>query len=218
MLSAVIKSKRFNSYIFMLINTLVWGAALIIVKPAFDVTTPFRFLLYRFALASIVALPILIYYIRKKKVSWKTFFTVSAIEMIGTTLNLGILYIGVQRTSAIEASLISTTAPLFVILMGILFLKEKQEKKEWLGFVFSFAGMILLTLLPILTNGAVSHSASLFGNLLIIGANLAESSYFITAKRSYSKLPKFLIASISFLVGVVSFSILSLWEINWSTS
>jgi drug/metabolite transporter (DMT)-like permease len=209
---------RLQAYLYLLLNTLLWGAALIIVKPAFDTTTPFRFLFYRFLLASVLCIPILVHFYKKGLISFKVIRTVTLVELIGTTLNLGLLYLGVARTSAIEASLITTTAPIFTILLGIFLLKERQEKREWLGLVLSFGGMILLTLLPALTHGAISYHLSLLGNLLIIGANIAESTYYITAKKAYKKLPKLMIASIGFVVGAISFGFLSLWEVGWSTT
>lgn len=209
---------RLQAYLYLLLNTLLWGAALIIVKPAFDTTTPFRFLFYRFLLASVLCIPILVHFYKKGFISFKVIRTVTLVELIGTTLNLGLLYLGVARTSAIEASLITTTAPIFTILLGIFLLKERQEKREWLGLVLSFGGMILLTLLPSLTHGAISYHLSLLGNLLIVGANIAESTYYITAKKAYKKLPKLMIASIGFVVGAISFGLLSLWEVGWSTT
>lgn len=209
---------RLQAYMYLLLNTLLWGAALIIVKPAFDTTTPFRFLFYRFLLASVLCIPILIHFYKKRLLTFKIVRKVTLVELIGTTLNLGLLYLGVARTTAIEASLITTTAPIFTILLGIYVLKERQEKREWQGLVLSFGGMILLTLLPALTHGAISYQLSILGNILIIGANIAESSYYITAKKAYKNLPKLMIASIGFVVGAVSFGLLSLWEVGWSSS
>lgn len=209
---------RTQAYFYLLINTIIWGAALIVVKPAFESTTPFRFLFYRFLVASLVSLPIIWHFWRKKILNWEVFFKVSAIELIGTTLTLGLVYLGLERTSAIEASLIATTAPLFTILLGIIFLKERQERKEWLGLGLSFVGMIILALLPILRNDGLTRSISIFGNVLIIAANIAESIYFISAKKAYKSLPKFLVASIGFVVGAVTFGVMSLWQQDWSVS
>lgn len=132
------------------------------------------------------------------------------LELVGTTLNLALLYIGLSKTSAIETSLISTTAPLFTVLMGILILKEKQEKHEWLGTILSFLGMITITIFPAVQ--AQNVDSSVIGNILIVTAILSESAYFIAAKKYYKKVPKLFVASISFLVGAVSFGLLSLWQ------
>ncbi len=144
------KQIRLRSYAYLLLNTLVWGAALIIVKPALSVTTPFRYLLYRFAFAGLFSLPILIHYWSKIKNKKKTITIIATLELIGTTLALGLLYFGLDKTSAIEASFITTTTPIFIVLAGILYLKEKEEKHEWLGLALAFIGTALLTALPVI--------------------------------------------------------------------
>ncbi|MDQ5950992.1 MAG: hypothetical protein QG639_269 [Patescibacteria group bacterium] len=210
--------KRLTAYSYLLINTLVWGAAFIVVKPAFEAISPFNFLFSRYALAGLLCVPVLVYYFRKIHISFTILKTIILLELVGTTLNLGVLYLGLARTSAIETSLITTTAPLFTVLMGIFFLKERQQRNEWSGMLLSFGGMLLITLLPILSNGFVSNQASLLGNLLIVAANISESGYYIAAKKQYKRLPKLFVASLSFFVGTVSFGLLSLWQSNWSVS
>lgn len=211
----MISRKRATAYIFLLINTITWGAALVVVKPALEFITPFNFLFSRFLLASTLSLPILFYYLKKLRITAKLLRNIVLLELVGTTTTLALMYLGVARTSAIEASLITTTAPLFLILLGVAVLKEKQEKSEWVGTAISFGGMILITVLPILSNGFVSYGASFVGNLLVVAANLTESSYFIAAKKQYKNLPKLFVASLSFIVGSISFGLLSLWENHW---
>lgn len=213
-----LSKKRLTAYILLLINTLVWGAAFIVVKPSLTETTPFRFLFYRFLLASLLLLPLVIRYITTLKISLRKIAQIGLLELVGTTLNLGLLYLGLQRTSAIETSLLATTAPVFTILLGMIFLKEKEERHEVVGLLFSLGGMFLITLLPLITNGSFSSQISLLGNALILSATLAESSYYIMAKKVYHKLPKLFVATIGFLVGAISFGIISLAEVSWSLS
>ena len=58
-------NQRLQSYFLLLVNTVVWGAALIMVKPALEYTTPFRYLLYRYLIASIAAIPIIFFVVKK---------------------------------------------------------------------------------------------------------------------------------------------------------
>ncbi|MBU0974075.1 DMT family transporter [Patescibacteria group bacterium] len=210
------KQTRLQSYLFLGLNTLVWGAALIIVKPALSVTTPFRYLFYRFAFAGLLSLPILFHYWPKIKNKKKTITRITLLELIGTTLSLGLLYFGLSKTSAIEASFITTTTPIFVVLAGILYLKEKEEKHELFGLTLAFIGTVLLTALPVILNGNSLDGLSLDGNLLIIGQNIAVAIYYVLAKKHYKKLPKLFVASISFYVGITTFFFLSLLELNFS--
>lgn len=216
--SKMIRASRLKSYFYLGLNTIVWGAAFIVVKPALTDTTPFRYLLYRFVFAAILSLPILFHYWSKIKDKKKIITKISLLELIGTTLSLGLLYIGLNKTSAIEAGFITTTTPIFIVLAGIIYLKEKVEKHEWLGLILSFMGTALLTALPVFLNGNSFDGLSLDGNLLIIGQNIAIAIYYVLAKKHYKKLPKLFVASISFYVGVTTFFLLSMLELNFSIS
>ncbi|MBD3250274.1 MAG: EamA family transporter [Candidatus Pacebacteria bacterium] len=214
------KPERIQSYLYLLINTVCWGAALIVVKPALSFTTPFRFLFYRYLLASFLSLPILFSFVKQKKFQKKLsagqLAKIFSLELLGTTLALSLLYLGLARTSAIEASLLATTTPIFITLAGIFLLKERQEKHEWLGLLLSFVGTVVLVFNPILTNSTqFKLTFSLAGNLLILTQNLTIALYYVLAKKAYHQLPKLLVTSLSFWVGLITFFFLSLSQLNF---
>ncbi len=202
-----VKNKRLSAYIFLLINTICWGAALVFVKPAFDYTTPYRFLFYRYVLASFLfGLPYLFW--KHKNIKWQQIKTVVLIESLGTFFNLIVLYYGLSLTSAIEASLIGTTGPIFITLAGILLLKEKQEKFEWLGLSLSLIGTIVI----VLSSHQQTNSISLIGNLFILAYNLLNALYLILAKKYYKNISKSAAGAISFITGLGLFLFLILWN------
>lgn len=197
----------------MLINTVVWALAFIIVKPSYEVTTPFRFLLYRFALASLLAIPIVAYYWQRLRVTWKLLGTIVGIELIGTVLALALVYWGLDLTSTLEANLLVSSMPLFIILGGVILLGERQEKHEWLGLIIALLGTVILIFAPALMNGGGTLlKLSILGNILILSHNIANFFYFPLAKKYYVRVPKLFAASIGFYVGLLAFAILSLLE------
>ncbi len=206
---------RWQSYLLLLINTVVWGASLVIVKPAFETTTPFRYLWYRFLMASLLSIPIFVYYWPKLKNKMKTLLVVSAIEFLGTVISLGLLYVGLSRSTAIETSLLATTAPVFVTLAGIIFLKEKEEANEWLGLGVALLGTIMLTLIPYWGTPIHTwfniHSG---GTVLMLLYTIVNAFYFILAKKYFQKLPKLFTSAISFVFGAGMFGILSWFELG----
>lgn len=203
--------KRWRAYAFLLLNTLCWGASFVIVSPALTHTTPFTFLFYRFALASLVMSPLLWHYLRQPA-HRRHLGKILGIELLGTVVYLALLYEGLARSTSIETSLLATTTPLFIILAGIVILREKQTKKEWLGLFISLIGVILLAILPLL-NGAVGlHGISLQGNALILLANVVAALYAILIKSQYKKIPSFLAPTISFFLGAVVFGLLAVTQ------
>lgn len=206
------KQTRTISYSFMIINTIVWGAFLILVKPAFEFTTPFRFLLYRYLLASAFSLPLLIRFLPKVKNLKKVLTKITLIELLGGTLALSLLYSGLRLTTAIEASLIATTSPIFVSVLAVLMLKEKEEKHEIVGLAIAFIGTLLLAILPILNGQSGPGGISLTGNLLIMAQNVITALYWVLTKKHYQKLSKLFVVTISFYVCLITFIPLSAIE------
>lgn len=208
-----------------MLNTVCWGASLVAVKPSLEFATPYRFLLYRYVIAALLSVGFIRSYWPTIKHKSQTLWMIVWMEMIGLTITLALLYIGLNKTTALEASFISTTNPIFITLAGILFLRERQDKREWQGLALTFLGTLLLTLEPWF--GGQNSSAtqvntltteSLWGNLLIVGQNITATIYFILAKSRYKGLPKLFVAGVSFWVGLVSFFGLSLMEVGFSLS
>ncbi len=216
------RQPRWLSYSYLLINTLFWGAALIIVKPAFEVTTPFRFLFYRYVIAVVLTLPLLWHYLQPGRLPRQPRLMtqlgrVVGLEMIGTVLALGVLYLGLARTTAVQASLLMTTSPIFITLVGMWRLRERQEKHEWLGLALAFGGTVWLAITPLLLGmGSLGTltMAVLLGNGLVLLNNVFTAGYFVSAKPHYMGWPKFFVTTISFYVGAVAFGLLSLLELG----
>lgn len=201
--------KRQLAYLLLIINTIVWGLAIPVVKPALSFTSPERFLFYRFLLASILTLPFLILNWKKWKLNIKTIVKISLLELIGTTLILWLLYYSLKFTSAIDASLLASVSPLFVILTGIFILKEKETKKEWRGLTLALLGTFMITVEPLINRD--NHlSGNFLGNALILLQNIIWAGYLVMAKKTYRKVSMLAVTTVSFWIGAITFFILSL--------
>lgn len=200
----------------MLLNTVVWGAALPLVKPGLEVTTAFRFLFERFTLASLLVIPLLWWFWRNRPSLRVSLPKIIGLELLGTTVALSLLYLGLERTSALEASLIATTTPIFTTLGGIIFLHEKEERREWIGLGVALFGTLLLVGEPLISGSWRGAEFSFLGNVMIFLQNIAIATYYLLAKKYYRGLPKLFVASVSFVVGMISFGVISLLEVGGS--
>lgn len=181
------------------------------VKPALSFVTPYHYLFYRYLLAAPISIPILVYLLHKYRPHLKTILTIVGMELVAVTGALSFLYLGLSRTSAIEAQLITNTTPVFIILGGIFFLKEKEDKNEFTGLIIAIIGMLLLTLEPLISGKNGLAGLSFTGNVIVLGHNLLWALYVLLAKKLYRGVPKLLIGFISLWVGLVSFYALTLW-------
>ena len=196
--------KRTKAYLALLTTTIIWGAAFPIIKPSLDHISPFQFLYFRYLIAAPLTLPVLIYFLKKLKPSLKTIFRVTLTELFGSPIALSILYLGLAKTSALEASLIAAASPIITTIGGIIFLKEKEERREWFGLVISFLGTLLLVFEPIFNGQSILKTFSLSGNMVILCYNFLAAAYYLTAKKHYHQLPKLFVTSTSYSLSLIA--------------
>lgn len=101
--------------------------------------------------------------------------------MIGVLFNQGCFIIGVSLTSPGEASLVTTTMPMWVMLLAWLILKEPITVKKWGGILLGAAGALILT-----WGSATSKSGSnpALGDIIVLMAQLSYALY-LTLYRNF---------------------------------
>lgn len=202
-------SNRLAAYLMLVGNAFLWGVAFPIIKLGFlNGLAPLTFLLARFFFAVIFSLPIGIIAIKKNPPTFKQLTTIVLLELLGTVATLSLLYIGLNHTTSIEATLIAVTWPIFVTIGGVFFFKEKEEKNELIGLSIAIIGTILLVIEPILRKG---FSGALLGNILIFLQNISMAAYLLLAKKHYKKLNKWVTTHISFWLAFLVFAAYSLF-------
>ena len=91
------------------------------------------------------------------------------------------LNFGEQTVSAGAASLLVSTSPVFIGLLGRMFFKERTGKWYWSGALISMLGIIFISI------GAGGGFNLGIGVLLILIASVSESLYFVFQKNYLSK-------------------------------
>jgi len=204
------KTRRL-AYFYLLVNAALWGLAVPFVKTGYQYgLTPIQFLLGRYFFASIFSLPIFYYHLKRTPKSQRSklpLLKIIPLELLGTLVAFLLLYQGINLTSAVEASLLSITWPIFTTIGGVIFLKEKEERHEAIGLLIAVLGTIMLSVVPLFNKGP---NGSLKGNLLIFLFTLVTSVYLLLIKRAYKNLNKWLIVSIGFYVNLLVFFIVAL--------
>ena len=196
------RSRRL-AYLALVVNAVIWGAAFPIIKPSLSFISPLQYLYLRYLVASIFGIPIVVYFYIKNRPKISYIIKVLLIESI-QLISLPLLYIGLARTSALDASLIGATGPVFVVLGGFIFLHEHERKREWQGMVISLLGSIALVVGPLL-DGHGFDPGSFSGNTAIIAYNVLYTVYALTAKHFYKQRPPLYLGSIIYLLASVMY-------------
>ncbi len=203
---------RLRAYLYLTVVAAIWGIAGPIIKFTLGEFPPLIFLTYRFFLTSLILAPIIL--IKKSKFPKKAsdIFILFLIALLGSTINLGFLFYGLSLTTVLDQTLISTIAPLGVLLAGAIFLNEQVTKREKLGTTIAFLGTLTVVIQPLFENKIFSYQ-NILGNLFIVVANLAWVAYVILSKYGLKhKLDPLLITSTSFFVGFITLLPLAILE------
>ena len=101
--------------------------------------------------------------------------------MLGVLFNQGFFIVGVSLTSPGEASLVTTTMPMWVMLLAWLILREPITPKKAGGIVLGAAGAIILIAG---SGGGVRGSTPALGDVIVLAAQLCYALY-LTLYRNF---------------------------------
>lgn len=196
-------NQRLLAYLLLLGTTIIWGFALPIIKFTLTDFPPITFLTYRFFISLLIALPIFVLVDDKiPKAKPGEWFLIILAGLLVSSINLGLLFWGIDNTTALASTLIGLSSPIVIVFAGIIFLREKVTGQEKLGLVIAFLGSLFVTISPSVLN---QPGTTVFGNALIIVANLAWVAYLIICKRVlYDKVSPLFLATSSFVLGFLS--------------
>lgn len=179
----------------------VWGIAPPIIKYSLGFVSPLSFLFYRFLIVSLIfAIPLLIK-LKKLKPGPRDCFLYLALGFIGTPLTLLFYFFGVEKTAAINASIISIFTPILIILGGVIFLNEKVTKKEKLGIALILLGASLGVIEPLFKTG-VSLSGKMLGNILVLAGSITWATFSLLRRKYADSLDSFVLTASSFAAGL----------------
>lgn len=172
---------RFSKYqlaVLALIGTnIIWGASSPIFKWSLMDVDPFTFAFFRFFLASLFLLPLTIHKLKINKHDLITFFVLA---FFGFFIHISLFLFGLTMTSSINAPIIGSGAPVFLILGSFFFLKEKINRRIMLGTLVSLAGVFIIILRPIFDHGL---DGTISGNILLVLSTISFVFYAILLKK-----------------------------------
>ena len=215
---------RTKAFLALTVVSAIWGIASVVIKYTVQFIPPFSFLTIRFVIASII-LHFFVKKIHKSVGLWRTgkFKDLNKEDIklflagvIGSSINLVLVFYAFKYTSSIEGTLILAAAPIFTIIGGFYFLKEKVTKKEFIGISITLVGFSLIVFKPLLEQ-SINFSQDLLGNLIMIGAVFSWVAYVLVSKNIFNNKrsnhsPTF-ITFVTFFSGAITLFPFGIYEI-----
>jgi len=211
-------------YLALLIVTLIWSAAGPVIKYTLQYIPPLHFIFYRFLIACLIIFPFAVYELQRTKINPKDYSKLIAFGVLSQG-SIAILFLGLNLTTALDATIIGIICSVLSIYAGHFFYKDKIDKKIVFGLLLASAGTLLVVLEPFLSDGHgfEANFKRVFGNILVVIQSLSHLLFIVWSKMGMGeksvKLKNFLskakitpltknyspalITTISFYVGMV---------------
>jgi len=167
----------FRDSLVALLVPIFLGFGFVISKPAFEYFPPFLLMGLRFTIAAFI----MVWWFPIPKGLFKDLIIVS---FIGSTLQYGLTYSGLNIIDASSAVLLVQAEVPFGVIIAYFLLKEKPGIKNILGICVSFFGVFILT-------GAPNLEGKFFGVLLTLSGACTWSLGAVLAKPLSEKMNPF---------------------------
>ena len=164
----------------LVLASLLWGANFSVMKAALDELDPLAFNALRFPLAAL-ALLVIVHWRGRKLLppSPKEWWRVAALGLVGHLAYQLFFLFGIELTLAGNASLLIATTPVWVVLLSVLFRKERFSPLILVGATVALVGTAVL----ILGVGDAGSGGSRKGDLLVLVSALMWAFYTVFARR-----------------------------------
>lgn len=175
-------SDRRAAYIFLTLAALFWAGNFVLARAVHAAVPPIGLAFWRWALVAILVVP---WAWKDLKSQWPAMRAHIGLILILGTLSVGafntLVYIGVQTTSAVNALMLISAIPMFILALAPILLGNRLVGREILGVAISATGVLV-----VLTHGHPLMLASLVhhkGNLWVLAGVLSWALYSVLLRR-----------------------------------
>jgi drug/metabolite transporter (DMT)-like permease len=159
----------------------------------------------RFLLASLLLVPIAVVRTDERpRLTGRDLPVLLAQALTGAFLFNVCLFYGVRLTSAAQAGIVTSTTPVVVGLLAVLFLDERLTWLTAVGLVCAAAGVLLIQLIGG-SAGGERAPAPVAGNALVLGAVVCEALFTVLGKAVADRVTPLQITTAVSVIGAVLF-------------
>jgi drug/metabolite transporter (DMT)-like permease len=197
-------SERRKAILFLVLAAILWSTSGVLVKTMN--WGAMAILGGRSLFASLVFLV----YLRRIPTQWTRWMVLAAVACVLTQF---LFITSTKLTTAANAIFLQYTAPIYVVLLGYWFLREKPSRTDWLSMFIIFLGMFLFFGDKLSTNG-------LYGNILAVLSGITSAIMIVSfrAQKDGAPAESFLIASLVTAIFCFPFVLKETWTVtNWLT-
>ena len=191
-----------KAHLALLLAASMWGLMSPIGKAAMDAGITGLILANMRMLGGALCFWITALFVKQEKVSPNDLLLMFFASMLGIVCNQGCFTFGLSLTSPVDASIITTTMPIFTLILAAVFLKEPITPMKLGGLFLGSIGALLL----ILGAGHTSDKASnIWGDLLCMSSQISFACYLTIFKKLINRYSVFTLMKWMFTYAAIAF-------------
>src|SRR5690348_8019531 len=126
----ILMSNYKKAVLAMIIASTIWGAGAPIFKWSLQGISPLMLAFCRFLLPTII---LLFFIKRMQRIQIKDVLYIILLGVFNCTFNIGLYFFGLLYAPSINAPVIASAGPIFILLGSALFLRDKATRKVLFG-------------------------------------------------------------------------------------
>ena len=188
---------------------IIWGLTFVPSKVALSEMGPFTLAVLRFGVALVILLPLVTpWRLRPLDLARLPWRTLMALGLTGVAIYFGFQNLGLARTSATEAGLISGSVPAVTAALSAIMLRERLRVSRIAGIGGSMAGVAVM-----LVGSSPNGGGSLSGDLLMLVSAAAWAVYTLLNKKTTGTVPDGLMLVSTIAFGALFLAPAALFEV-----
>lgn len=203
-----------SPYLLLVIAALFWGGNFVAGRATLSEVPPVTLSFLRWSLALLLIMPFTYRDIRANyKLYLKYWHTILGMGFLGIAVFTAAVYFAIQHTTAINASILSSSSPLMIVIVAYFVLGEKMNRSQIGGIMLSLIGVLW-----IVSKGNLAQLGQFQwnpGDLLMLAANLIWAFYSILLRKTAGHIPGLTGFALSIAAGVFFLLPASLVELQF---
>ena len=196
------KTNNAKAHIYLLLAACMWGLMSPIGKAAMDAGITGLILANMRMLGGAICFWITSIFVKSEDVPPRDLLMMFFASMLGIVCNQGCFTFGLSLTSPVDASIITTTMPIFTLILAALFLKEPITPLKLGGLFMGSIGALLLILSSSNSNG---KAGNIWGDLLCMTSQISFACYLTIFKKLITKYSVFTLMKWMFTYAAIAF-------------
>lgn len=196
------KSEKIKAHIGLALVNIIYGVNFIAVKEIIPSYFQWQSLALFRGFGALIMFALAIFFIKKQKIERGDIWKLAIAGFLGVTVSQSLLVWGLQFTSAMNASIIMTTNPLFVMLFAAFLLRFPITKFKVSGILIGGAGACILILSSQSADFGSMQTISK-GDFIILANAVLYGLYLVWIKPLMAKYDTLTVMFYSFVFGAI---------------